>query len=205
MSNLLENLYRLNFSHLNKAKHVIARAFLNDPIWLKIMPNEQERIQKLPFVYEFNLKYGLLFGEVYSLSDNIEGLAIWLMSDCVEMKFNRVLKSGGLKVPLKLGLGFSIKQAKSNQLTEKMHKKNAPFRHMYLSILAVDPQHQKKGFASKLVRPMLRHLEIEHIPCYLDTAKEENIEIYKNYGFQVVDKVIFPGTNQYVWGLLKKE
>lgn len=203
MSNLLEGLYRLNFSDLNKAKHVITRAFFNDPIWLKIMPDQQDRQRKLPFVYEFTLKYGLLYGEVYSISENVEGLAIWLMSDFADMTFSRILKSGGLKVPLRLGIGFSIKQARANEVTENMHKKNASFKHMYLSILAVDPEHQKKGFASKLMRPMLRRLELEKIPCYLDTAKEENVEIYKNYGFQVVDHVVFPGANQTVWGMLK--
>ena len=81
-------------------------------------------------------------------------------------------------------------------------ERQAPFRHMYLQTIGVDPQHQGKGFADKLIKPMLNRLDEERLPCYLDTLDAKNVGIYEHLGFKLVNESIIPGTELTCWALI---
>ena len=62
---------------VQKSAGILARAFQHDPLLVHALPNEQERRQRLPPFFTLAIRYGKLFGEIYTdISQN--GLAIWL-------------------------------------------------------------------------------------------------------------------------------
>ena len=40
---------------------------------------------------------------------------------------------------------------------------------------------------------MLGWLDMQKLPCYLNTQNENNIGLYEHYGFQVIEQVGFTG------------
>jgi ribosomal protein S18 acetylase RimI-like enzyme len=98
--------------------------------------------------------------------------------------------------PVILGLltnGFYKMRTVGDHL-DRMHECLAPPKHMYLHILGVDPQHQGKGYAGKLLKPMLARLYKEKLACYLETLDEKNVGLYEHFGFKLIEESVIPGT-----------
>ncbi|MFC1984465.1 GNAT family N-acetyltransferase [Chloroflexota bacterium] len=91
------------------------------------------------------------------------------------------------------------------QHIDVVHHRLAPFRHWYLQTVGVEPRFRGKGYASKLIRPMLTRIDDEGIPCYVDTLDEYNVPLYEHLGFKVVDKVTIPKTSLTNWAMLRKK
>ena len=87
---------------------------------------------------------------------------------------------------------------------ENKHKELVPNKHWYLVVLAVDPQHQGKGYASRLLNEMLSEIDEEGLPCYLETDGEKNVSMYQHFGFEVVDEFVVPVTKDKVVAMLRK-
>jgi ribosomal protein S18 acetylase RimI-like enzyme len=64
--------------------------------------------------------------------------------------------------------------------------------HCYLAILGVDPEAQRRGLGSRLLRPVLARCDRERVPAYLESSKEANIAFYERHGFAVTDEVALP-------------
>jgi ribosomal protein S18 acetylase RimI-like enzyme len=94
-------------------------------------------------------------------------------------------------------LSFSAK-------VDSLHKKHAPCPHYYLFFIGVDPVYQKKRVASRLITPMLSWLDLQKLPCYLNTQNEKNIGLYEHYGFQVIEQQILPDSGIVHTAMLRK-
>ncbi len=195
----LNNLFRLRKNHLNSAAELFSEVFFDDTIARMIFPKEETRKQKLYHYFKFRIKYGLLYGEVYASSSNLEGLAVWVYSENIEMTNWKNIRAGGLNMLRKVGRDAVIRMSKIGNFTFALHKKYATFPHFYLAPVGVDSKHQGKGFASKLLRPMFNRLDQEKLHCYLETQSRTNVEIYLHYGFKVINETTIPDTEIDLW------
>jgi len=91
-----------------------------------------------------------------------------------------------------------------DQYIERKQAELAPVKHWYLAVLAVDPQHQGKGYASKLLNEMLSYIDEEGLPCYLETEGEKNIAMYQHFGFEAADEFAVPGMKDKLVAMLRK-
>jgi len=66
----------------------------------------------------------------------------------------------------------------------------------YLHLVAVRPQFTGRGYALRLVRPMLARAAREGIPCTLITQTMENVRKYERWGFEVVKEMAVPGSRE---------
>ena len=62
----------------------------------------------------------------------------------------------------------------------------------YLYNLSIKKDAQRKGIASKLMRPMLEFCDNEKMVAYLETNKEKNVSIYNHYGFELKREELIP-------------
>ena len=90
-----------------------------------------------------------------------------------------------------------------DDLCKRKHREHADFPHLYLYNLAVHPDQQKKGHASKLLNPVLAALDRFELPCYLETS-DQNIPLYGHFGFQVVDQVFISELDLIAYFMLRK-
>jgi len=188
----LENLLRVKKKHLPKAIQTFALAFANDPLTNYLFSSEKEKQELLPFYCEFRIKYGIRYGEVYATSENIEGFAVWVKPKNIDMTMWRMFRVGGIKLFRILRGELKEKIMELLQHTSKLQHETTTESHWHLTPIGVDPEHQGKGYASKLMKAMMKKFDEEKASCLLETQSEKNVEIYKRYGFKVVYKGTIP-------------
>ncbi len=197
-------LFRLTEEYVIPASLMFDKAFYDDPLSKLFIPDASERRLKMKYIFEYRIRYGLMYGEVYAISSKLEGLAVWIPPENIKMTKEMQIKCGGRKVISKLGMDYLRKMTPIFDYMNLGHEQNAPFRHWYLSPIAVDPKFQGKGYASILLRAMLGRIDKEGLPVYLETHLEKNVAIYKHFGFKILSEEIIPTTNVTQWSMLRE-
>ncbi|MCK5410141.1 MAG: GNAT family N-acetyltransferase, partial [Candidatus Heimdallarchaeota archaeon] len=194
MDYTLDDIFRLRKTHLNSAAELFSRVFLEDSIAMWMFPEKETREQNLYHYHRFRINYGLLYGEVYATSPYLEGLAVWIYSENVEMTYWKMIRAGGLNLLRNVGKDAVKRMLIIGNYVSQLHRKHATFPHLFLSPIGVDPELQGKGNASKLLRPIFNRLDQEHLHCFLETQSRTNVDIYLHYGFEVINKTTIPDT-----------
>lgn len=194
---------KLEKKHIKPVSLMLSRAFKDD---LKdVFPDPEERRVKRPYVNEFYLLRGYSDSRAFITSSQLEGIAVWMHSDKRKKRpFWRILTSGAIWPAIIIGIKALRKMQTLGEYIERKHKELAPNKHWYLALLAVDPQHQGEGYASKLLHEMLFYIDEEGLHCYLETEGEKNVSMYQHFGFEVVDEFVVPGTNDKLVAMLRK-
>ena len=115
-----------------------------------------------------------------------------------------MMLSGGFPVMLKMGGGALVRSMRYTEYASAVHKRHSPRPHWYLQFIGVDPMSQGKGYASRLLKPMLARIDTEGSSCFLETQNRENVPIYQHYGYRVVEEAVVPGTEIGHWAMLRK-
>lgn len=182
----------------------MVKSFVNDPMCNHIFSKVDKKKEALKAYLEYRVRYGIKYGQVYTTSEKFEGVVIWIPSFHADYSYWKSLKSGGIKMVLKLGLKI-INQLKSmNRYAKELRENLVEEPHWNLSPIGVKPEYQGKGSASKLIRPFLKYLDTQQISCFLETMTQENLAIYERYGFDVVGEIKIPNTELINWGMLRK-
>ena len=202
----MRSLVRVGKPGVRPAARVLSRAFQSSPVFVHLLPDPVERENKLHYFFEMAVRFGIRYGETYATSQNLEGVAVWIPSERGEsMSPWRMIRSGALSLMFRFGRDFQSRQAPVTGFIDAAHNRHAPFRHWFLQAIGVDPVHQGKGYASSLLKPTLARIDRENLPCYLDTAEEKNVLIYRRYGFKVLEEAEIPGTGIVLRAMLREK
>ncbi|MFC2017775.1 GNAT family N-acetyltransferase [Chloroflexota bacterium] len=199
-----EDLMQLNKSQVVRAVEVLTRAFWNHPPLNYYFPDENEREKIAYYFFSVSILHCIRYGEVYAPSRDFQGIALWLSSDKYPISLWRMLRS----VPLSQIIGFgrhggSRMKGLGNYI-DGMQERLAPFRHWYLQAIGVSPDFQGKGYAGRLLNPVLSRLDREGLTCYLETLEERNVSLYQHFGFKVIDESRVPETALTSWAMLRE-
>jgi GNAT superfamily N-acetyltransferase len=200
----LPQFYELQKADIEYASKMCARAFDENPLFHHLIPDLEMHQQKLHVLQRFILNTARRNGKVYAISNRIEALAAWIYSEDINNSLLAQLRCGGLSIITNFGLSLVKRQAPIEKFLFEIHHKYAPFPHMYLSPLCVEPKEQKKGYGSQLLAAMFEKIAPLKIPIYLETTKKANVTYYKHQGFEVVDESTLPGTDIINYAFLKK-
>ncbi len=204
MSNDTNGLIRLNKSKATSAVEVLVSAFQNYPLLQYYFPNEAEREKISSYFLSFAVNTGISYGEVYVTSPNLEGIAVWIPSTNYPVTFWRLLRSVPLREIYGFGANGGSKMRHVGEYMDTVHKRLTPFKHWFLQTIGIAPQFRGKGFAGKLLRPMLSRINEEGLPCYLETLDEQNVSLYEHFGFKIIDKSNVPETSLINWAMLRE-
>jgi ribosomal protein S18 acetylase RimI-like enzyme len=196
---------RLEEQHFKRASEVIGRAFQDDPAWKYLVPDDARRLRLLPSFFSIVVRYGLLYGEVYT-TPALEGVACWLPPGNTTPLFSHLVRIGFRHASLGLELGWAgfRRYTATEAYDDAVHKQSAAGRHWYLWALGVDPPCQGQGIGGMLMQPVLARAEADGLPCYLETSNERNVPFYRKHGFMAVSEGVVPKTNLSVWAMLRK-
>ena len=194
---------KLEKNHIKPVSMMLSRAFKDE---LKdIFPDSKERRVKTPYVNELFLLYEFPNSRAVITSPKLEGIAVWIHSDKLKKKsFWGIPKLQIIWPAMKIGIKALKKLKELDEYVKRKHRELVPFKHWYLALLAVDPQYQGKGYASRLLNETLSSIDEDGLPCYLETDGEKNVSIYKHFGFEVVDDFVVPGTKDKIVAMLRK-
>lgn len=115
----------------------------------------------------------------------------------------RRLYTGSLFVNFTLSKELKEKIKISHNVCAGLHNRYISAPHYYLEFIAVDPDFQGKGYASRLLRGMLASLDNKRLPCYLETNNEENIPLYEHFGFKLLEYTTIPETKVRNYAMLR--
>jgi len=191
--------YLVTKKDVGKVIETLMQAFFDDPIWCYFFPELKNRSRFLPKFYNYRVKNGLIDGNIFATSENIEGVVIVTQSEYKQFSWLRALKTGGLGLYLAAGSQTlnSLREMESLVVAKRNECISEPY--WYLGSLAVRPEYQGKGLASKLVRHILELCSSQNILCVLETEDEDLVQMYKHYGFDVVDSITLPIVNISHW------
>ena len=203
MTSRLDSLEKVNSQSLTRAAGVLSRAFWKDPLTVYFFDNEERRKVCLPAYFLYRLKQGLRHGEVYATSRNLESIAIWRHSRGIESSLWNDLRAGGLSLYRLYGSELIRRMKQVDQFTSERRRMLAPSLYMHLGPLGTDPDYQGKGYATRLVQPMLDYLDESGLPCYLEAQSESNVCLYEHYGFKVVAEGRVPIAEIPHWDMIR--
>ncbi|NVM01582.1 MAG: GNAT family N-acetyltransferase [Candidatus Helarchaeota archaeon] len=194
---LISDLYKINKKDIKKAANVLANAFPEDPKWEKVFEKEDQFRLMSELIVKFCRKYG----NVFSPSDNLEGVMA-ITSHDKDMTFWRIIRSGAFFLSMKLASVFK-KMAQTSKLIEEEKKNLDIGPYIYLMIIGVAQEFQGKGFGGKLLRALMEKADIERKSIYLETQAEGNVPLYEKYGFYVHKKINLPDLNIPMWLMIR--
>jgi len=202
MLDMSSSIYMPKRDDTKAAANVLAEAFIDYPLYVYTLPNAATRLRSLQTIFEVEITYAHKYGRIYATSPNLEGVMYCLPKEERRISNWKMVKSGAMKVPLKIGRDFVKRQAPITKVHEKLRAKHANFPHTYLWNIGVKPEYQHNKCSSKLIQYLLSDLSERNESCYLETAVEINVSIYQHFGFEIMETVGFPDLNYTVWAML---
>jgi GNAT superfamily N-acetyltransferase len=198
------NIVPVREDQIDIAAGVLARAFQLDPPMVYVWPDATVRARALPSLMNAFVTYGSMFGEPLTTSGKPEAVALWLPLDDLSETPERDHRAGIDQIPAMLGAEAFARFLHIATTVGRFHKLSAPGKHLYLSILGVEPSRQGQGLGSALIRPMLERADAAGLPCYLDTFQPRNVPLYQKHGFRITVEEVEPNSGVRGWGFLRE-
>lgn len=136
-------------------------------------------------------------GILYADSEEVNGFAQWYPPNFTGVSFWDYAFAGGLKYLLLTDFFGTVHRI--DYIEQFSFKKKADFtknQDIFLYYLAVRPSMQKKGIASKLMRPMLQYADSINRPCYCETYEQKNVKMYEHFGFKQLQSTKVPDSSE---------
>ncbi len=194
---LISDLYKIKKKDIKKAANVLGNAFSEDPMWKKVFKKED----KYRVVSEIAVRFGVKYGNVFSTSDNLEGVMAIAPYD-KDTNVWRIIRSGAFFLSMKL-LSVLKKMKPVGEIIKEEKRNLSIGTYIYLAIIGVSQEFQGKGFGGKLLRAVVEKAEIERKSIYLETQIETNVKLYEKYGFYVYKKINLPVLNLPLWLMVR--
>lgn len=167
---------------------VLARAFHVDPIFLWLLPDEGSRPARLTRLFAAVARHMYLPHGASFTFDGHEGAALWAPPRTAPLTASSALLLGP---DVLRALGGSVLRGGRLLSAVARHHPRQPYH--YLGVLGVDPAFQGRGLSTRLLRPTLDRADAEGTPCFLETATESNVSLYRRFGFDVTRELRLPG------------
>ena len=198
----LKGLYTVQKKDLKTCANVAARAFLDDPSSRYLLKKDLTR----PRLYKYYLNaFKALYNDAYILAPNeeIEGFIILMPPGKTSVSALRFIKAGGLALPFSVGFGILSRSIEYENNNYRIRQSVCSDNTWYIFQFGVAPEKQGQGIGSKLMKPFLNWLDERHLPCYLETHKEKNVELYAHYGFILKATDALPDKSHTQYGMLR--
>jgi ribosomal protein S18 acetylase RimI-like enzyme len=171
------------------AAALLSRAFYNDPLQIYTLPDPVERAERSAALFSAALRYGLLFGEVFT-TPALEGVAIWIGPDAWDITEERAAQAGFDRLPGEMGGEATERFFSVLAIGDEPHRRDVRPDHWWVMVLGVAPEAQGRRLARALLEPIMRRADAARQQCYLETANPANIGFYEHMGFERVAEIV---------------
>ncbi len=172
---------------------VLARAFDDDPVPQWLFRGDRRRRRGLRTFFTIQLRHTYLErGEVYTTQD-LAGVAMWSPPGRARPGWRDLVRLVPV-MPYLTGLGRDTPEAA--RLLSAVDAARPQDPHWYLATLGTDPERQRTGVGSALLRTVLDRVDAEGLPAYLESSKESNLAFYGQHGFEVTGEIRTPGAGR---------
>ena len=128
-----DDIIPLRRDQIKAASRMLARAFMDDPIAILAYPNEKDRRTRLPYMYEFSLRYSFSSNEIYTTSERLEGIVVWRRRGVHHKEsYWNCISSGAIWPAFRMGTGAGKRMLPFYDYIENKHREIIPDPHWYL-------------------------------------------------------------------------
>lgn len=188
-----DDVYKLDASHLDEVSAVLTRAFFDYPMWTWVIPDEEARRRALPLAMRASAIWGLILDEAYGVGRPLRGVAMWAPPGMADVDVDPDgSRTGWGDVEAAIGAD-GMRRFESMIEVQRPHRDRCmPAGAWYLPWLGVDPEVQRAGAGSALLRAMWGRLDAEGTATYLETEKAANSAYYQQQGYELVQEGVLP-------------
>jgi ribosomal protein S18 acetylase RimI-like enzyme len=190
-------------NRLDEAAGVLARAFVDDPVWAWIVPGRERREALLPWLFRVSLDGARDDGTLWVTQDGIRAVARWLGPGRSRAQPRLGSLPALALAPFRLRSGVR-RAAAFGRAHGKLRKEIAPGPHWYLAGIGVDPDSQNRGLGGVVMAPGLDAADAERLPAALVTATRRNHSFYARHGFEVAAVRRVPNGGPELWGMVRE-
>ncbi len=192
---------RLQPTDAEAAAEVLARAFVNDPLWRYLFPDATRRAALVRQAFRAFAPTFIEGSVTLGVGAPLEGVAVWSPPDQTPPRLDGLLNPSLLTLVFSPFLAALPRAAPIFSRFEALQKRFAPEPHYYLSTVGVLPTAQGKGRASALIKPVLAQADARGLTVYTETMTPENVPLYEHYGFVVRQELPIPESSLRLWAL----
>jgi ribosomal protein S18 acetylase RimI-like enzyme len=192
---------------------LLARAFDDDPTMTWVFPVATLRARDLRRLFAANLTHAARHGWVDRAAAGDDGagdragdtasVALWLGPGAFPMRAWQALLSGHAVLPLTLSLTSLRRMRRLTAYAQMQHLRTVAGPHWYLHGIAVEPERQRRGLGTALLRIGVERADRDRLPCYLETAREATLPFYERLGFRVAIPGRVAAEGPPLWSLLR--
>lgn len=165
----------------------LKKSFATYPLFQEILPTESKRLKKIQIWMQMIINFGMRYASIATISDNYEGVMIFHDSlHHPKESLGKWFIAGALRL-IKWKISEVRKFLYIDEIMKKIQKKHIPLDHIYLMVIGVSPDHQRKGHAKKLLENLITYSENMNLPIYLETFNAKNEAIYHRFGFKTME------------------
>jgi ribosomal protein S18 acetylase RimI-like enzyme len=193
----------LDEAQIETAAQALTEALLDDPLFAYVQPEPAARAHSLAALLAAQVRFGLLYGEVYTTAGSVDGVALWQppgveitperAAECGLDRLSEIFASEAL-----LRLGRTLDYLNAAQLH------NLQSDHWYLMALGVLPARQRQGLGGALLQPVLHRASASQTPCILNTTQPANLAFYQKHGFRSISHAVEPDSGLNYWTLQRE-
>ena len=196
-------LYIAEEKDLERLAEVAADAYQDYPLHNWFMGGKYD-VKASRLLMQISLKTMAKDAVIYADSEEMNGFAAWVPFGFKGTEALPFLRNGGLKLFLYTGFGFVGRLLSYENYAMNLKKAFTDHYDWYLFNLSIKKSAQGKGIASKLMRPMLGFCDDERMVAYLETNKEQNVGLYRHYGFDLMKEELIPKTPVMHYSMVRK-
>lgn len=176
-------LRRATVDDVQRLRTVLAEAFMEDPIFGWLIPNDARRRARLCHYFGIELCHLALPRGRVETTDDLAGAMLSLPPGKWRVPLHTTLLHGSV---------FGVRVAKAASLGATMewrHMHLAREPHYYVRDIGVHPDTQGRGLGSTLMRPTLDRCDREGLSAYIEASNERSAALYARLGFHLIEEL----------------
>ncbi|WP_371802496.1 GNAT family N-acetyltransferase [Candidatus Lokiarchaeum ossiferum] len=181
----------------------LKKAFATYPFFQEILPPDSKQLKKIQIWMQMIVNFGVRYASIATTSDNHEGIMIFHDSlHHPQESLGKWFVAGALRL-IKWKLSEIKKFLYIDEIMKKIQKRHIPLDHIYLMVIGVSPDQQRKGYAKTLLEYLITYSKKMNLPIYLETYNAKNEAIYHRFGFKTMEVSEIPKTSLKMYSMLR--
>ena len=188
-----DKLYRVKKEDIPKLERLLTVCFAKDPLYCKLIPDEDTRNRLLPELFHCDLEEMFETCEIFADSPELNGILV--VSDesepynffryyLTELRANLKTDEYLIKEDPSLRAFWNFVLGKdylNEKWTDQLHQEERS----HIIYLAVDPEKQHHHISSLLMDEAIAYADAHHLMMSLETHNEHNVAMYEHFGFKL--------------------
>ena len=188
-----QKLYRVEKKDFPKLENLLTQCFQQDPLYLKLIPDEETRTRLMPELFACDLNEFFETCQIYADSSELNAILVvsdesepyhflqyFLTEARAQLKTDEYLikEDPSLKTFWNFMLG---RDYLNSRWTDQLHQEER----LHIIYLAVSPAKQHHGLADLLMHETIQYAQKHKLMISLETHNPKNVAMYEHYGFKV--------------------